>query len=301
MNKLEKFISSARPSRGPAEHASGEFTSYQDSDLDVKFLLALIKEKTNFKHIVCIPDFVLCVDSHLNVRHLDKSQCTHPGHSKIRAGILLVDTHGRPHVVAPSNLQKYVNSCKVKFIVLNLGLYAHGFEAESGHANVLLIDRYEKTIERFEPMTFGNQHLSKTENILESHLKTLLRDYRYVGVRHSVDGKSIQDVVDAHSGMCVTIGLIYVLIRLLNPQKDAASLYFEVMQTSAKQMKSIVLRLNGFVASKLRQYSLGTLSRSRRGRSKRGRTNRVEQKSKTIIRRGHANTSAKDLFFVTRF
>lgn len=291
MNALAKFVSASRPSRGPHEPPLGEFKSYQDSDLDVKFLVALVKEDRGFRNIVCIPDFVLCVDPALNVRHDHKSGCTSPGYANVRAGLLLVNTKGRPRLVAPKNLQAYLNLCHTRFAVLNLGLYPKGFHSEYGHANVLLIDTFEKSIERFEPMTQQNRLLRKTDAVLRIRLQTILPHYEYVGVQHMLDGRSIQDIVDAYSGMCVTFGLIYVLIRLLNPEREARSLYVEVMQTTPETIKKIVLKLNGFVASKLRRYAMGTLTRSRRGR---------QAAAAPRIRRGKGNGPQTDLFFVSR-
>ena len=265
MNKpiveLTEFLS-AYESRGFQEVVpeNSEFLGHESADLDVKFLLALLKSKHQLSRQVSIPRWVLCLyDNGTAYYTRFKCRASSARVGTLRAGIMFTDlSSAKPALVAPTDLAAYVNASKTRFVVLNVGLYAHDWQS-SGHANALIIDKKKKTLDRYEP---AGKRKDGYDDKISRLLSARLPGFRYTRYAEYARGEQ-RPQTDSYNGMCVTFSLVYVLYRLLNPDMDAEVLRRHMASFSAARIKKQALQLNRFVADTLRSYPRGDLVRQR--------------------------------------
>jgi hypothetical protein len=122
---------------------------------------------------------------------------------------------------------KYIKKCMKSsniFIPVILNLIT----SEDNHANILLINKSNKTIEVYEPhgsrtssSTLGGVPgaYRKTIKSLMKFWKNILPGYRVINSVDHQEGSAFQTTVDPenHSGFCVTWSILFVHYRILNP------------------------------------------------------------------------------------
>lgn len=241
-----------------------EFMGHEAADLDVKFLLAMLKSKHELSRQVTIPRWMLCLYADGTAAYVrTKCQATTASSSarvgSLRAGIMFTNlSTSRPTLVAPSDLQTYVASAKTRFVVMNVGMYSHEWNSV-GHANALIIDKKTKTLDRYEPA-------GKLKDDYDDKISRLLRrklpGYHYNNYLEYARGAQ-RPQTDSYSGMCVTFSLVYVIYRLLNPDVDIDTLRRHIASFPAARIRKQALQLNRFVADTLRSYPRGDLVRQR--------------------------------------
>jgi len=64
---------------------------------------------------------------------------------------------------------------------------------------------------------------------------------------------------DAFTGMCVTYSFMYLLVRLLNPDKDPADIQAYMVRGTTQELTDRVKRLNRFALDVLRAHPRGSL------------------------------------------
>ena len=150
--ELTEFLS-AHESRGFQEVVpeNSEFLGHESADLDVRFLLALLKSKHRLSRQVSIPRWMLCLYNDGRAYYTrSKCRASSVRVGTLRAGIMFTDLNSaKPTLVAPTDLAAFVDASKTRFVVLNVGVYAHDWQS-FGHANALIIDG-KKTLDRYEP------------------------------------------------------------------------------------------------------------------------------------------------------
>lgn len=257
---------SKHPSRGPAEghDPRTEFSGYSAPDLDVKFLLSLIDSHHAVARNACVPDFVMCAqrDPLTVTFHGKKHGCPGTPVLHVRGGVLVTDVLGkRPTLWIPPDLEAQVMGCGKRFAVCNFGLYA-GRGMWTGHANALIFDTHAKKIERFEP---GGRVEDRVDPFLAKRFAQALPRWSYLGTKHSSSRHGTQTLADSFDGMCVTFSMLYVLLRLLNPNAPSREI-LEHVETLARKgrLRTDVLRLNKYMSDTLRRYRAHSLSRLKR-------------------------------------
>lgn len=247
---VDEFLADGE-SEGPGEVPGGDFRVYDEADLDVKFIIALILQNHNLKHIACIPHFFACIrESPLEITY-SRKPCRG---NFIRAGIFItnVDDSHSARLWYPPNMQTALLSCQKKnkrFAIANFGLFV-GNQARRGHANALIFDLEKRTIERFEPT--GKQGDDRTvRHLFQKHFE---------GWRYTLRSPTVQTPqTDSYSGMCVTFSIMFILLRILNPNASAARIQHHM--TRAGDLRSRILRLNRFVINTLKLYERGEIVR----------------------------------------
>tara|TARA_B100001540_G_scaffold265187_1_gene245620 strand:- start:575 stop:1636 length:1062 start_codon:yes stop_codon:yes gene_type:complete len=262
----DEFLAEQR-SKGFHEHvpASTEFKSHDASDLDVKFLLALLKKKHRISRHVVIPVWLLCLYEDSTAMYTNGARCPAMVSSKskkrdtIRAGILFthLDT-ARPRLIAPSDFETYLSRLSKRFVVINVGIYGDSWKG-LGHANVLIVDVHQKTIDRYEPAGSAKDRYDASISRL---LKSRLPSFRYLRYVEHAAGEQ-RASTDSYDGMCVTFSLLYVLYRLLNPDAQSTAIRRYMASLSDTKLKRQSLQLNRFVADTLRGFGEGALVRKR--------------------------------------
>ena len=259
IRSVDEFLA-RRASRGPREprRAWSEFTSHESADLDIKFLLALVRHRHRLARTVCVPQFVACGYSHTTVRHA-RHTCAPDAHMRVRANVIVSDLRTtRPTLWLPPDLPAQVAECRKRFVVCSLGLYDHR-DFATGHANALVFDVRRRLIERFEPL--GDRHMPWLARWLTRRLETAFPGWRYFGTHLSAPGGAgVQTRADGYDGLCVTFSLLYVLLRLLNPEKTAMEINDHLVSGyTPHELRSVVLRLNRHAADVLRAHRNGSL------------------------------------------
>lgn len=252
MHDIDEFLASDT-SVGPLETNTGrtEFTSHEAADLDVKFLQALISQNHRLSVAICKARFFLCASD--TAFEFSDSRCAASYPWKMFNGCVIYDVATHPTLVLPPDLPSRIARCHrrgERFLVLGFGLYPTR-DLEVGHSNALIFDVTSRVIERYEPSGITNKRL---DGVMKSAFRQRLRDWTYVG--HT----GTQEMADSYEGMCVTFSLLYVLLRLLNPDTTASNIRKHIVtRTRDGTLQTDVLRLNRFVADTLRKYRRGTL------------------------------------------
>lgn len=118
-----------------------------------------------------------------------------------------------------------IKKCDKRFVVVPLGLK---FDEESGHSNMLIIDKDEQCIERFEPMGVWPGYLDLIVNQFLNNLSKQLK-YKYIYPHCDLTFQQIQEkeheiTKDDPAGFCNAWSLWYAELRLSNPDMDRKQL-----------------------------------------------------------------------------
>lgn len=258
---VHEFLTRGR-SRGPDEVRRGEFRHHASADLDVKFLLALAVQGHPLSHVACIPDFVTCGTTRpLTVYHRP-CRCAAGAFLRIRAGLVITNLRDRPRLWVPDHFEQDLEACrrsKKRFVVANLGIYL-GSDLRKGHSNGLTFALRDRVVERWEP-----EGRDTHDAAIRHMLLARLPGWKYVGTTFSRPLQTPK--TDAFGGMCVTFTLMYVLLRLTNPDASARAVHRHLVDTyTTDQLRDRILRLNRHVADTLRGHARGSLTRSKKGR-----------------------------------
>lgn len=249
-----------RPSRGSRERGArgSAFTSHMAADLDIKYLLSLARRRHELARMVCVPTFVACGHGNDAVRHSCRS-CSRDAQMAARANVVVTDVqHSRPTLWMPRALRDTVEGCRKPFVVCSLGIYDER-DFRAGHANALLFDVRHRVVERYEPMGRA-EPVAWLDGWLGRRLEEAFPGWAYVGTALSAPARGPQATVDVYDGMCVTFSLLYVLLRLRNPDATAKEINHHIVRAhTPRQLRSIVLRLNRHVVDTLRSLPRSAL------------------------------------------
>jgi len=126
------------------------------------------------------------------------------------------------------------------------------------HANIIIIDSKERTIELFEP--HGNRGVkSELESISRAYSKVsknvqrffgrYLPDFTYIPPSKYEPKEGLQARLDAFSGLCVTWSILYLHYRVLNPDVPPKKL---INYLDTKITRSVLLRYTKYVEDVLK-------------------------------------------------
>ena len=131
------------------------------------------------------------------------------------------------------------------------------------HANIVIIDLQEKTIELFEPhgkrtelstldSLEGAYHMS--DKLLKKMFSNILPKYKYISPQTYLPTYGLQARIDAYTGLCVTWSIMYVHYRLLNPNMNRKT----IVRYMSKLKKNFLLKYAKYVEEtiKMHKYDL---------------------------------------------
>ena len=294
---LKEFMS-ANKSLGPQEVPRGLFKHYAQPTLSYHFINLLIK--TNhpiISKIVCLPNLNYCVytkpgNNFKNIETIITTQDVCPVMDNVsriymypvKANLLLFNppeytkdykkTHGTNAFtfVIPDSLKDnlYVCNHQNKHIVfLNLILLTtKNNRVIYQHANIIIINLLQKTIERFDPHG-GSTILDSSSNkriknikrvykqelideILRDKFKSVLPDYKYIDLSETCPYLGPQAKIDKFGGLCVTWSLMYFLLRVLNPKIKQSEINKKMIIGKRDDILDYVLRFQRYVIDYLR-------------------------------------------------
>jgi hypothetical protein len=122
---------------------------------------------------------------------------------------------------------------------------------------MVIIDLFKKTVERFEPFGSLSKETEKKANhaIAIRLFKVLeLTDFKYISPLDISPEFGPQQKADAYGGMCATFSMLYLQLRLMNPDILQKEVVNYLLQKSAKELKKLVLRYAKFIEIALKKY-----------------------------------------------
>tara|TARA_Y100000768_G_C23921323_1_gene655095 strand:+ start:10 stop:879 length:870 start_codon:yes stop_codon:yes gene_type:complete len=218
-------------SKGPKEKKTDFFLKYNyQANINVYnyFMLAL-KNFKKFK-ILCVPNFLL------------------KWNNKITRTAIVYDIE-KKLLYMSQDMVKAVTDCrcndKARFIFISFLILYHS-DDKLTHANIIVIDLHKKTLELFEPHghSLFNSSITKINNkVIKSILKYLkLNKFKYLSPIHLSPKIGIQINSDSYCGMCITISMMYLHMRILNPDINPQKIVKYFINQDPKKVKIIILK-----------------------------------------------------------
>lgn len=173
------------------------------------------------------------------------------------------------------NLSYIISNCKKKgleLVIFSLELNENDIITTiEGHANCLIINILQKTIERFDPHG-GDDDAVYNQKLIDDSLKKIfsmeLKDYTYINYYEScpyigpqaLEANSSTYIHDTMfnltpSGLCLTWTTLYIVLRILNPKKSQDFIVKKMMEGNPHHILSILLRFQKFMINVIKLYS----------------------------------------------
>jgi len=217
-----------------------EYTRIENINNYIKILI----DELNYNKVVCITNYTIKYGLNYIVENS------------------IVYNVNRDEILIPEDLVKNLKKCKNKrFIYIYFGIVWE--QQPGGHANMILIDTINKTIERYEPhghsLNFDKKKLilngidKKFNKKLLSYLG--LKEYTYISPVDMSPKIGVQLKADAYNGMCVTYSMIYLQLRLMNPDVDQTEIIKYLLKKPKNEIYDIILRYAKYIEDKLKQNS----------------------------------------------
>jgi hypothetical protein len=294
---LQEFIS-ADKSLGPREVPGGLFKNYAQSTLSYHFINLLIRTKHPIiSKIVCLPNLSYCIYSKLGTNFKDIELhvsifdlCDKMDNMKtlymrpLKSNILFFNPPeytkdykkhlgtNAYNIVIPETLKDNLYYCSHEnknMVFINLTLVTTlKDKVMYQHANILIINLLNKTIERFDPhggSTFQEIKTSKIipnlkrtykqeliDEILRDKFKSILPEFKYIDLSETCPYLGPQVKADQFNGLCITWSLMYFLLRVLNPEKKQSEINKHMITGNREFVLDRVLRFQRYVIDYLR-------------------------------------------------
>lgn len=129
-------------------------------------------------------------------------------------------------------------------------------KTELTHANIAIIDMDKMTLERFEPYGHGHRgYMKEIDNVFIKKVlpKMGLQDFKYIPPASISPALGIQSKADAYGGMCVTITMLYLHLRVMNPDIDQKLVVKYLLDMDKKDLKKVILRYARHVEKTLKK------------------------------------------------
>jgi hypothetical protein len=211
--------------------------NYQHWENINNYIKILIKD-IKFREAVCIPDTVIKYDKYI-----------------IRNGIVYYPIDNI--LVIPNEIIDTIKRCQnnKRYIYFNLVI---NWNDSNSHANMIIIDLFNKTVERFEPQGkfYGHSSYSDAEinkKIIEALKHIELNDYKYIPPTKLSPPNGLQSIADAYNGMCVTYCLIYLHLRIMNPDVKQREIVDYLIKKKSTKLIEILLRYTSYIEKALKK------------------------------------------------
>jgi len=164
----------------------------------------------------------------------------------------------------PSNLKDEIIKCSLTNRYNYIYISINWLNNLDGHANILLIDNLNKTIERFEPhgKKIGFDRNSIWQKNLDNKFNNKkllnylhLEDYKYISPEIFEPKFGIQAKADIYGGMCFTYCIIYLQLRIMNPDLDRKLIIKYLLSKSKKEIIDIILKYAKYIENTLKANS----------------------------------------------
>jgi hypothetical protein len=214
------------------------FQHYENINLFVETLI----ENIDFNRVMCFPDYFVKYGPSYVVKNAVAYNIT------------------KKALIVPYDLIYAMEGCMVdkRFVYANFILFQEGVEL--GHANMLIFDLVKKTIERFEPhggITFNPNMTKDINSIIKRHLSKVLNldGFTYLEPIDISPVVGVQRKADAYTGMCVSYSMMYMQLRIMNPDHPPETAVNYLMSKSPDQTLDMILRYAQYIEDTLKKRS----------------------------------------------
>ena len=243
INKLEKYLN--------IEATYNEFIEIKYLQTLINFFLILIKRYKNM-NIICIPNIGISSSNNKNYRSTFI--------------INLQSTMKIDYIMdIPNNMQNELDKCnknKKQFVIVVLAIIIKEIMLE--HANIIIIDLYNNTIERFEPYGQSLPMIPNRifyEKIIYNNIiifkdKYLGKNFKYIrpaeisplyGIQSKVEfteeGKKYTKLRD----LCLIWSIMYLHLRVLNPNLKPDKIVKILLNYSFDKLQELAYKYIKFI------------------------------------------------------
>jgi len=249
---IDNFLANKK-SKGPSE-SEGDINYYFNMWENLHNFIFILINYYGFDKILCVPD----VATKYGENYIEKISCVYNMLKK--------------ELLVPVNLKNGLKFCmmnpNIRFVYCVLIITQNKTEisrCEISHANILIFDLFKKTIERYEPhgkffyysSHDNNQKVAKEiDDVINIKLLPFLElsDFEYLSPVNNSLLYGLQIKADAFGGLCVTYTMMYLHLRLMNPDvKQSEILNYFIKKY--KKLKDAVLKYVKFIELELKKHS----------------------------------------------
>jgi len=151
-------------------------------------------------------------------------------------------------------IKKCMAKKKKRFIYISL-IICRKVSNLISHANIIIIDVLKKTVERFEPYGWTLENHDFVNYFMKKVCipELEIHDFKYIAPERLSEKKGIQTVADSYNGMCITISMLYLHLRLLNPDISARKIVKYLLKLPISKLKTLILKYAKYVEDKLKE------------------------------------------------
>lgn len=280
---IKEYLSKYK-STGPAEIKKGEFVHHTSSLNIPEFLLYLINDNKNIvSKIACLPEYYFCL-----YKNNDGEYSSGPvvngtykycpakpdkgitvGLPKYTRGAIFyynAPAYGavgpplKDNIIISDNFANAIYKCKKankEIVYVSLILINKDSGDHEAHANTIIINTVQKTIERFDPHGASQYTAVYNSDLIDNGLKnkfeTILPDYKYIPLKEFCPNFGPQANVDAFGGLCLTWALMYGLLRILNPNLPQKIIVDKMLEGLKEDILNKVLRFQKYMITVLQK------------------------------------------------
>ena len=140
------------------------------------------------------------------------------------------------------DLLSQINKCSNRFVMIQIILTLGD---DFSHYTIVIIDLKNKLIEHFDPV--GSIETYINDWLLNKFFNDLFPQYKYVKLWKACPLLRPQRKVDAFRGMCLTHGLMYLLLRILNPNVEPDKLLKYLVEGSNEDLHTRLLKFHRYI------------------------------------------------------
>jgi len=152
-------------------------------------------------------------------------------------------------------VEKCFNRKRARFIYFTF-VVIFSNKTELTHANIVIIDMDKMTIERFEPYGHGHRgYMKEIDNVFVKKVlpKMGLQNFKYIPPASISPALGIQAKADSYGGMCVTITMLYLHLRIMNPDISRKLVIKYLLDMNKKELKKVILKYARHVEKTLKK------------------------------------------------
>lgn len=234
-------------SLGPKAKKTEINYNYQDYDNVFNYFMIVFTKRKRLK-IMCIPNFIL-----------------YYGEFETKAALAYnMETDVLYHAYEDRSKNEIIrcsNKLDTRFIYFTFIVISSEREKIT-HANIVIIDLVKKTYERFEPRgRETNEEETKLNKLFKSRVKKVLGldDFKYISPTNISPMIGIQSIADSYCGMCITISMMYLHMRILNPDIPQRKLVKFIINRNKNDLKKMILKYARHVEETLKSNKMAVL------------------------------------------
>ncbi|AYV80901.1 MAG: hypothetical protein Harvfovirus9_31 [Harvfovirus sp.] len=239
---INDFLSKSK-SQGPLAE-SGLIDYHYQSYENIAFYISILIFEIGYQRIMCMPEYILKYDTLI-----------------VKNTILYIESNDE--IIVPLNFKKEIELCSnARFIYTTFIITRTTDVKQLSHANMLIIDLFKKTIERYEPFGKsipGDTYKSnfafskKIDERIKKVISYLNLNFTYISPIDMAPIKGLQSIADAYDGMCITYSLMYLQLRIMNPDINQSDIIKYFSEKSKVKLRNIILRYAKYIEEKLKE------------------------------------------------